>query len=180
MKNEISASNYIMSIFTQGILSACMLAVVAGMVLCSCTAQKTGVAYSEDLSQNRPKFSTPEAVIKKPDTNISATAVVPTRNVNKKVDGVLDSIDRINLTKRYVDGFTIQIYSGQKREEAMLAKQKMVSEAGDLASNLQYIQPKFRVTVGSYITRIEAQKDLVRLKHHFSTAILVPEKILIK
>ena len=92
----------------------------------------------------------------------------------------MDSIDRFNLTKKFVDGFTIQIYSGQKRDEAMNTKQKMNTDVAGLTANLQYVQPKFRVTVGSYFNKLDAQKDLVRLKKHFSTAILVPEKIPIK
>jgi SPOR domain len=147
----------------------------------SCAAQKSTGSYSEDLSQNRPKFTNPvDTSVKKQDTNLVASTVTPTKNVNKKVDVVLDSIDRINLTKKFVDGFTIQLYSGQKREEAMNTKQKMVTEVSDLTSTLQYIQPKFRVTVGSYLTRIEAQQDLVKLKRHFPNAILIPEKVLIR
>jgi SPOR domain len=146
----------------------------------SCATQQSSISYSEDLAPNRPVFTNAPTIYTKPDRDTSIKKITPVKNVNQKVDAVLDSIDRINLTKKYVDGFTIQIYSGQKREEAMNVKQKMVNEAGDLASSLQYIQPKFRVTVGSYITPLEAQKDLVRLRHYFSSTILVPEKILLK
>jgi septal ring-binding cell division protein DamX len=147
----------------------------------SCTAQRKGKPYYEDLTANRPTFPLqPDSVRKKPDTPRVVTAVHPVKNVNTKVDAVLDSIDRINLTRKFVDGFTIQIYSGQRREDAMNTKQKMVTEVSDLTSTLQYIQPKFTVTVGSYLTRIDAQKDLVRLKKYFANAILVPEKILIR
>ena len=162
-------------------LRSALVLIFLGAIVFSCsTVKKTTVGYSEDLSPNRPTFSTADPVIRKPDTDVVAKKTVPTTNVNKKLDGVLDSIDRINLTKRYLDGYTIQVYSGQKREEAMNVKQKMVYEAGDLPSSLQYVQPKFRVTVGSYITRIEAQKDLVRLKRIFAAAILVPEKVALK
>jgi hypothetical protein len=173
--------------FVKWDLASCSRAFNSLFVLCivffqfSCAAQKRGKPYTEDLSQYRPRFSNPvDSSHKKPDSNTVRMQVTPTKNVNAKVNQVMDSIDRINLTKKFVDGYIIQIYSGPRREEAMNAKQKMVAEVGDLTSNLQYIQPKFRVTVGSYFTRIEAQKDLVRLKKYFSNAILVPEKILIK
>jgi endo-alpha-1,4-polygalactosaminidase (GH114 family) len=96
------------------------------------------------------------------------------------VDAVLDSIDRYNLVRKFVDGYTIQIYSGQNREEAMNTKKKMNEEIPELSANLQYQQPKFRVTVGKYYTKLEANPDLVRLRTSFSSAILVPEKIQIK
>lgn len=148
----------------------------------SCVAQKSLTPYHEDLSVYRPKF-----VIVKDTTRTStetdplqAIVTKPTKHVNSKVDAILDSIDRFNLTKRFVDGFTIQIYSGQKREDAMNTKQKIIEDTPELVANLQYIQPKFRVTVGHYFTKLEGQKDLTRLKRFFATAILVPEKILIK
>jgi arginine deiminase len=112
------------------------------------------------------------------ERNIIVTA--PIKTVNAKVDAVLDSLDLFNLMRKYIDGYTIQIYSGQKREEAMNAKKKMQEEVPELIANLQYQQPKFRVTVGKYFSKLEAQRDLLSLQRRFSTAILVPEKILIK
>ncbi len=147
----------------------------------SCVAQKpNGNSIYEDLSVYRPKFIITIDTTKTLTTTQHTDSVIATRNVNAKIDAVLDSIDRFNLTKKFVDGFTIQIYSGQKRDEAMNIKQRMNAEITDLTANLQYVQPKFRVTVGSYFNKLDAQKDLSRLKRHFSTAILVPEKIPIK
>jgi septal ring-binding cell division protein DamX len=158
-----------------------LLIIVFPLLESSCVAQKpTGSAVHEDLSVYRPKFADTLDTVRTATTTRQTDPVVPTKNVNAKIDAVLDSIDRFNLTKKFVDGFTIQIYSGQKREEAMNTKQKMNSEITDLTANLQYVQPKFRVTVGSYFNKLDAQKDLSRLKRHFSTAILVPEKIPIK
>ena len=158
-----------------------MFAVLLPLLESSCVAQKpNSLAKEEDLSIYRPKFSNPIDTGKMSLENYQATSLLPTKNVNEKIDAVLDSIDRFNLTKKFVDGFTIQIYSGQKRDEAMNTKQKMNTDVADLTANLQYVQPKFRVTVGSYFNKLDAQKDLVRLKKHFSTAILVPEKIPIK
>ncbi len=147
----------------------------------SCVAQKSGKSYNEDLSVYRPKFLN-ESDTARRNTAIDSirTTVTRTGNVNAKVDAILDSIDRFNLTKRFVDGFTLQVYAGQKREDAMNAKQKVINDAPDLTASMQYIQPKFRVTIGNYFTKLEAQKDLMRLKRIFPNAILIPEKILIR
>ncbi|HZX75023.1 MAG TPA: SPOR domain-containing protein [Cyclobacteriaceae bacterium] len=148
----------------------------------SCAAQNSissGI-YDEDISSLRPKFTAPlDSQKKAPETNYHTLNVVPTKNVNPKVDPVLDSINKLNLTRRYVDGFTIQVYSGQSREEAENAKKKILDTQG-MASTLKYEQPKFRVTVGSYFTKLDAQKDLTRLRKSFSAAIVVPERILIR
>ena len=104
-----------------------------------------------------------------------------TNTVNTKVDVVMDSLDKLNQLRKYIDGFTIQIYSGPKRDEALGAKAKMVKAFGDdLEADIQYTQPKFRVTVGKYFSKLEAQKDLMRLKGSFPNAILVPEKVPIR
>jgi hypothetical protein len=155
-------------------------------ILMGCVAQKpSDKPYYENLSEIRPRVTVP------PDTGTSSSTtnsmavintqpVTFTKTVNEKVDVVLDSIDRFNLTRRSVDGFTIQIYSGQNREEAMNTKKKMTTDLTDLTANLQYQQPKFRVTVGKYYSKLEAYQDLSTLRSVFPAAILVPEKIAIR
>jgi SPOR domain len=145
------------------------------------TQKKSDATHYESLGDVRPRVAVPV------DTVIS-TSVAPkeiksvsyTKTVNEKVDAVLDSIDRFNLMRRSVDGYTIQIYSGQNREDAMNTKKKISTDLPDLTANLQYQQPKFRVTVGRYYSKLEAYQDLSRLLESFTSAILVPEKIAIR
>ena len=136
--------------------------------------------YYEDLSHLRPRIEFPTESLETKVPEKIKPPVVPTKTVNAKVDAVLDSIDRFNLTRKFIDGFTIQIYSGQKRDDAMNVKKKMQEEVQELQANLRYEQPKFKVTVGRYFTRLEAQHDLLLLKSKFSTASLVPEKIMLR
>lgn len=134
--------------------------------------------YHEDLYSLRPKLAEPVDSALDQSAHPPKQFVAATANVNEKVDDVLDSINRFNITRRFIDGFTIQIYSGQNREEAMNVKKKATETS--LNALLEYNQPKFRVRVGSYYSRLEAQKDLTRLKQFFSNAILVPEKIIVR
>ncbi len=161
---------------------------IFSLLLVGCVAQQSGSdkAYHENLAVLRPKMVIPPDSAKKetttqPETHTQLIASAkPTHTVNDQVDAVLDSIDRYNLTRKFVDGYTIQIYSGQSRDQAMDAKNKMANQIPELSANLQYQQPKFRVTVGKYYSKLEAHQDLVRLRNNFSAAILVPEKIQIK
>lgn len=153
----------------------------------SCIAQQSNISsssenYFEDLTVVRPKYeakATDTTDNSIPNVN-QIEQVLATNTVNAKVDMVLDSLDKLNQIKKFVDGYTIQIYSGPDREEALSSKSKMVKEAGDLEAYIQYSQPKFRVTTGKYFTKLEAQKDLNRCRRIFSNAILVPEKIMIR
>ncbi|MEO7988337.1 MAG: SPOR domain-containing protein [Chryseolinea sp.] len=157
------------------------------LVLGSCATQKStttstqGGKYSEDLSIWRPKV---EAV------DNSATAVTsserkqtayvePKYAVNKQIDVVLDSMDRYNLSRNYIEGFTIQIYVGSKKEDALSAKKQLTTLLPDMDSEVQYLQPNFRVKVGKYFNRLEAQQDYSEVKRYFSSAIIVPDKLLI-
>lgn len=141
--------------------------------------QKGRSNYHEDLSVLRPRFEATSDTGKVTSLREKA-AFTPMRTVNAKVDTVMDSINRFNRTRKFTDGFTIQVYSGQNKEEAMNTKKKLSAEVSDLNAELQYTQPKFRVRVGSYYSRLEAQKDLLRLKKVFPNAILVPEKIMLR
>ena len=162
---------------------------VASLLVISCASPKkttttttTGSSkYSEDLSLVRPKVeAAPDKTIPVQDNTRKQTPYVEAKySVNKKLDAVLDSIDRINLQRNFIDGFTIQVYSGLKREDALNTKKELTSTLPDLDSEVQYSQPNFRVKVGKYFSRLDAQKDYVEVKRHFPTAIIIPDKVAI-
>ncbi|MBN8576860.1 MAG: SPOR domain-containing protein [Cytophagales bacterium] len=159
------------------------LLLMAGLLV-GCATQKavSDKPYYEDLSAHRPKVLVPAETSGK-DTALpvkNPAPVTPTHTVNQKVDLVLDSIDRYNQTRKFIDGFTIQVYSGQNRDDAMEAKRKMSIDLPEFTSTLQYQQPKFRLTVGRYYTKLEAHPDLMKLRRSFSSAIVVPEKIVLR
>jgi hypothetical protein len=149
----------------------------------STTVSSQGSGYSEDLSIWRPKT---EAVTTPTNTTGSSTQpakqtqyVEPKYAVNKQLDTVLDSIDRFNVARKFIDGFTIQVYTGLKREDALNAKKSLATSFPDLSSEVEYAQPNFRVKVGKYFNRIDAQKDYVMIKKNFPTAIVIPDKVAI-
>ncbi len=138
--------------------------------------------YSEDLTILRPKIETPtnNTVVTQPvDEKKQTTYVEPKNTVNKQLDGVLDSINSYNRAQRYLEGYTIQIYSGAKREEALNIKKHLVSTLPDIDSEVQYVQPNFRVKAGKYFQRIDAQKDYMAVKRYFPNAIVIPDRIAI-
>ena len=158
-----------------------------GMFLIGCATQKktttasdAGGKYSEDLSVWRPKVEGAVSDTNSPtgqDGRKQTAFVEPKYAVNKKLDAVLDSIDHFNLQRNFIDGFTIQVYSGPKRDVALNAKKELTSTFSDLQSEVQYAQPNFRVKIGKYFNRIDAQKDYVDIKRHFPTAIIIPDKV---
>ncbi len=155
------------------------------MMLVSCASQQQATTstpsgtYSEDLSAWRPTYEVPKdsAVQNSNEGRKEKPYVESHYTVNKQLDAVLDSIDRINLTRKYVDGFTIQLYTGLDKGEALNTKKKLSIELPKLDSEVTYAQPNFKVKSGGYFTRMEAQKDFVAIKKVFSNAIIIPDRI---
>jgi hypothetical protein len=143
------------------------------------TASQDG-KYSEDLSSLRPKVedqtqgttTTPDKIKRDPKAHIDAQFTV-----NKRLDAVLDSIDRLNLNRKSIEGYTIQVYSGTNKDEALNAKKQLTQAAPNLISDVQYEQPNFKVRSGRYYNRLEAQKDFDQIKKFFPSAIVVPGQI---
>jgi hypothetical protein len=165
-----------------------LLSVFALAAMCiflsNCAAPKTTTSsaqdgkYSEDLSTLRPKLEAENAsAVTEPTNEKKSTPYVePKYTINKQLDTVLDSIDRIHISRNAIDGFTIQVYSG-RREEALNAKKTLANVLPDLESEIQFTEPIFRVKVGKYFTRQEAQEDYTDVKRYFPAAIIIPEKI---
>jgi hypothetical protein len=139
-------------------------------------AQKKKV-YTEDLKYLRPQETATSVADSGPLKKQSVTA---THTVNDKVNSILDSLDNFSKSKRFTDGFTVQIYSGQKKQEAMDASNALGESDLGLVADIQFVQPKFRVIVGKYYNRLEAHRDLFRLRKIFPDAIIIPEKVPIR
>ena len=166
-------------------LAGCMLIFGCASRVTSSTSSGSSGKYSEDLSVWRPETkSTAEEVdtaATRPEQRIRTNQYVDARlAINDQVNSVLDSIHEQNISKGYVDGYTIQVYSGTKREDALNVKKKMSQSLPDLASDVEYRQPNFRVRTGKYLTRLEAQQDYLEVKRHFPNAIVIPDRIQIQ
>lgn len=138
--------------------------------------------YTEDLSVWRPEIEKSVDSVKTttPQRTRKNEYVAAKYAVNEEVDVILDSIYQQNLSRGFVDGYTIQVYSGTKREDALNIKKKLTQSLPDIESDVQYKQPNFRVLTGKYLTRLEAQQDYLSVKRFFPNAIVIPDKISIE
>jgi hypothetical protein len=157
------------------------------LIFMGCASGKTASSgsggagrYSEDLSALRPRIES-----EKRDTVIQTTIdknrnnsiyMEPRFAVNNKIDMVLDSIDRLNLSRKFVQGFTIQLYSG-KREDAINVRKQLLTLLPEITSEIQFTEPIFRVKAGKYYHMLDAQGDYTLIKKYFPAAIIIPEKI---
>ena len=134
-------------------------------------------SYSEDLSANRPKIETDTtAQVEQTETRAYVT---PQYHQTSEVDTKLQEITSFNRTSNSAQGFTIQVYSGTSREEASQAKAQVYKILPDSRPQTRYEQPIYRVHVGEFIDRLEAQNTYAKLRVEFPQAIVIPTRIVI-
>ncbi len=76
-----------------------------------------------------------------------------------------------------IPGFRVQAYAGSSRQQAMTIRNEIAEKFPDYAAYVVYKQPTFRVRVGDFRTRFEAQKLLNELKPLYSSSFIVPDDI---
>lgn len=76
-------------------------------------------------------------------------------------------------------GFRVQIYNGNDRVKATRMKLDFMRRFPGVRTYMTYIQPQFRVKVGDFRTRGEAQKLYQQLGNLYSPVMIVPDIIVI-
>jgi hypothetical protein len=132
--------------------------------------------YDEDLSGSRIRYQVFEDKTKT-DVNKAKPVVPPTKDVTRELNLKMDTISRKNQSLRFAEGYRIQVYSGASREDANKSRDKVLDILPDVDVYLPYRNPVFRVLVGDYTDRLEANSAYVKLKRDFPNAILVPARI---
>lgn len=149
---------------------------LAGCSSSSSVSKSTKKDYSEDLSSYRVDYNGTEKE-KKAMSPENASAVKPTHHITSKLDNTLEQIAYNNKEYNTTSGYTILVYSGSSREAAANAKDMVYKILPDSRPQIQYIQPYYKVKVGKFLERLEAQKSYSDLREEFPDAMIIPEKI---
>jgi hypothetical protein len=156
-----------------------LLAACAGSKATTGAPAGTNVAKAEDLSAFRPKF--PEAPVPAGNNSAAETTpevtIVPTNHVNNRVNALLDTVANANKTIRYAQGYRILAYTGTERKTAMDMRKAIIDRIPEERDYLQYKQPTFRLKIGDYLNRIEAQQVLSRIQDITPNAMIISEQI---
>ena len=108
--------------------------------------------------------------------NINEISIIEESKFNKELENIYITYENTPKNK-YLNGYTIQIFSGLEREKADSIFFTADSIYSELDIYTLYDQPNYRVKVGKYFYRINANKALNKLINDFSEAIIVPERI---
>ena len=89
--------------------------------------------------------------------------------VNKQVE--------INLAKRKINGFRIQIHFGIQREPAKEIKSKFLLKYPETEAYEIYKQPNFKIRVGDFRTKLDAFRFLKQIQVDFPNSFIVADEI---
>lgn len=169
-----------------------MLAFVTSCLMISACANK-GVAakgkgkknsqYTENLADFRPKYKVEEEDNSSTAVSTPAgsqTNTRPSNDVTARVDAAMDQIAVANKSVRYAQGYRIQIYSGNNRDEANNARNRSYALFPEITPHIVYNQPTFRVKVGDFVDRLDAQRVYAGLMADFPNAMVVQDKVEIR
>lgn len=146
---------------------------------CKATSTSTSSSssnYYEDLSLLRPEIST----VQEKESEKVYQEGIDVASIEGHIMNELDSVNRIiiadNKTKKW-DGYRIQIYTGNSRQQAEQNLSSIREYYPDLDSDMTYYQPTYRVKAGYFFDRLEASKMYEEIKKMYPRAILLPEKL---
>jgi hypothetical protein len=104
-------------------------------------------------------------------------------NLTVYKDPILDTfVSRIyyaNYPKQIIKGYRVQIYSGSNRVDANKVKSDYLESEYGVKIYFDYQQPYYKIRIGDYRTKLEAQKmyQLLLLDIRFKGVLIVPDDI---
>jgi len=92
-------------------------------------------------------------------------------NNNKEIKSLIAKKRAFN--EKYGYGYRIQLYYGRETE-AREIESKFKASYPEVFSKLTYEQPYWKVQVGNYRTKLEADKAMLSFSKEFSSLIIIP------
>ncbi|WP_406685042.1 SPOR domain-containing protein [Seonamhaeicola sp. MEBiC1930] len=96
-------------------------------------------------------------------------------NQDSKIDNLLGVKKQLNKTENSSDRYKIQIYNGN-RSGAYTAQKEFLESFSDWRTTDIYEPPNFKIWVGNFRTRLEADRALKRIKRKFPSAFIFKPK----
>ena len=104
--------------------------------------------------------------------NLSAQQGTVEVNQSKQIDVLLKVKKDVNAIEA---NYKIQVYSGN-RSGAEKAHLEFRNSFGDWSSSMEFETPNYKIWVGNFETRLEADRALVKIKQKFSNAFYFKPK----
>jgi hypothetical protein len=83
----------------------------------------------------------------------------------------------IEKKKAFYQGYRIQIFSGNSKDEANKVKSDFYSKFPAMRCYLSYQQPYYKLRIGDYDDQESAKPDARKLARHYPSSFIVPDEI---
>jgi len=99
-----------------------------------------------------------------------------TVQANASIDKVVAQKIAYNKSLKTIRGYKIQLYYGNE-QGAYSLKDKFTALYPDIPAKLTFSTPDWKIQVGNYYTKLQADHDIVQLKIDFPGAIVIAADI---
>lgn len=108
---------------------------------------------------------------------LSATSYVGfaqnTTTISKKIEKIIAK--KRSYNKNHSFGYRIQLYNGNE-QKAKQYRERFKIEFPGVYSKLVYNAPEWKIQVGNYKTKLDADRALIRFREKFYGIIVIPIK----
>ncbi|CAM3790802.1 SPOR domain-containing protein [Flavobacterium cucumis] len=91
---------------------------------------------------------------------------------DSKIEILLKEKRKLNNYTQSFEGYKIQIFYGSS-DESKKKLNEFKKEFKNFEATIVYTNPNFKVWIGNFETRLEAEKALLEIKKKYSTALLI-------
>ncbi len=95
---------------------------------------------------------------------------------NAKIDQVIAQKKKYNKNLKTIKGYRIQLFYGSEKESYKV-EEEFKTTFPDIVTKIIFSSPQWKVQVGSFETRLEADKALIPIKTEFPGAIILATEI---
>lgn len=140
--------------------------------------------YEEDLSSIRPKYKNPFSYSGFEEEEEEEYLDIPPKNASLEVtvplEKTLQTMAQTNKSTSEVTGFRIQVFVGNEKSDYEAARSYILQFFPQLDLYPTYSQPTYRVKVGDFTSRLDAERYVSQLKARFPNAKVLTDRVDLK
>ncbi len=102
---------------------------------------------------------------------------------DKRIDQLVEKHKEYNLANPGVNGFRVQIFfdsGNNSKRAATVARERFMELYPQVIAYLTFKSPYYRVRVGDFRTKLEAEGFLMQLTAQYPNAFTVPDRVLVE
>lgn len=93
-----------------------------------------------------------------------------TIDADHRINSLMIQQTEINKQNDGVSGYRIQIKNTTTQKDANTLRARFSRDFPELKTDLVYNAPYYKIRIGDYLTKLEAQKDLIEIKKKYKGA----------